>query len=220
MELEEDNRRLKTFINTMKSSDSQSGTSDMMSSSGTTWNSDSRLSYDTLATNMDSVIDKMSSTNPKFVTAPETIQEEHNQEEHNQEEHIQEEQDEDVCVEDNLDDSFDESLFLPNNEDQHEAKVELEKSSASKETDADRTELLVYQEDKGNTGKKACLTFCTTPCKAKDDYGNRRVPLSDRKNKTPLTNQSKRLRSSTKKVMSSSKKSRTNYLLIDNKQLF
>jgi len=213
-ELEEDNRRLKTFINTMKSSDSQSGTSDMMSSSGTTWNSDSRLSYDTLATNMDSVIDKMSSTNPKFVAAPDTIQEEHNEEDR-----IQEEQD-DACVEDNPDDSFDESLFLPNSEDQHQARVELGKSSASKETDANRNELLVYQEDKENTGIKTCVTFCTTPCKAKDDYGNRRVPLSDRKNKTPLTNQSKRLRSSTKKVMSSSKKSRTNYLLIDNKQLF
>lgn len=206
MKLEGDNKRLKSFIESMKSSDSQSGTSDIISSSGSTWNSDSRLSYDTLATNMDSLIDKMSSAKPEPVQAVEPIQEE--EQDHR-------------CVDDNPDDSFDESLFLPNDEDQQPVGVVSGKSADSSiKTNTERAQVAVYEEDKENTCKKSTVTFCATPSKGKDDYGNRRVPLSDRKNKTPLTNQSKRLRSSTKKVMSSSKKSRTNYLLIDNRQLF
>jgi hypothetical protein len=202
--LEDENKRLKIFVENMKCGDSHGELSEIISSSGSTWNSDSRLSYDTLATNMDSLIKKMSTGKSQSNLNPqETVEDVENVNSANE------------C----LDNSFDESMFLPNSEDQLEIGGNTGHLPPNNLVTSDKAPLEVYRETDENQGRKACVTF-STPRKGKDDYGNRRVPLSDKKNQTPLTNQSKRLRSSAKKVMSTSKKSRTKYLLIDNKQLF
>ena len=192
--LKAENERLKTLIEDMKNSDN-------CSASGSTWNSDSRLSYDTLAKNVDSTIEKLE---PGM--RPEPVEEET------------------VDEADDLDDSFDEDMFLPNNEDQIASAVLLtdkEQGSASSSVDADQNEVLIFEDDiKENGVTKPTVSFCSTPRKGKDDYGKRRVPLSDRKNRTPVTAQSKRLLSSTKQIMSSKKSRTANYMFIDNKKLF
>jgi chromosome segregation ATPase len=203
--LEDENKRLKIFVEKTKCGDSHGKLSEIISSSGSTWNSDSRLSYDTLATNMDSSIKMMSTAKSKSnLTPQENVKDVENDKSANE------------C----LDNSFDESMFLPNCEDQLEIGGNTGHLPPNNlVTSAKKAPLDVYRETDENQGRQACVTF-STPRKEKDDYGNRRVPLSDKKNQTPLTNQSKRLCSSAKKVMSTSKKLRTKYLLIDNKQLF
>lgn len=205
--LEEENKRLKTCIeNNVECRDSHSGNFEVISSSGSTWNSDSRLSYDTLKTNMDSLTERMSAAKSQPSNIITELAHESTKDDHD--------------VNEDLDDSFDESLFLPNSEDQVQVAGSASGQTRRDDLAQEKIQLEVYHEDDENKGKTSSVTFCSTPRKGKGDYGNRRIPLSDRKNQTPLTSQSKRLRSSTKKVMSSSKKSRTNYLLIDNRQLF
>jgi len=204
--LEAENKRLKAFIDNMKFGDSHSAISENVTCSGSTWNSDSRLSYETLATNMDSMIENKTSSKSDATLAisAEPIPEERGKK----------------CDNENLDDSFDESMFLPNSEDRTQGRDTSEMLHRT-ETEEEKAHIEVYHEHQDSPLKKSSVTFCATPNKcSKDDYGNRRIPLSDRKNKTPMTKQSKRLRSSAKKVMSSTKKSQTNYLLIDNRQLF
>jgi hypothetical protein len=201
-ELKSENQKLKRIIDDMKNSDSQGIKSEASiccsTGSGSTWNEDSSLSYGSLETNMDSMIEKMSRKQPEPETEP-----------------IEEAREEEESVDGNLDDSFDESMFLPNFENHVAAPTESANDATSKGSDC---VVASNQSDKENSDAKPCVSFCSTP--SKGDYGKRRIPLSDRKNRTPLTSASKRIRSSSTKLMSSSKKSRTNYMLINNKQLF
>merc|ERR1719354_304093 len=122
----------------------------------------------------------------------------------------------------NLDDSFDESMFLPNIEHpDNNAEEESTRKSVGNEDEESSDNIQILDEiQEESVVTKPSVSFCSTPSRCKD-YGKRRIPLSDRKNMTPLSTQSKRLRSSSKKAMSSSsKKSRTNYMLINNEQLF
>lgn len=208
-DLRAENERLKNLIEDLKNSDNCSTRSQENSSSGSTWHSDSRLSYDTLASNMDSMIEKMTSTSAEPPTCTEPIEEENEDEAGD------------------LDDSFDEDLFLPNNEDRAAMAVPPvlepvleEQAPTSSSTEAVQNEVPIFNEcNKENEVSKPSVSFCSPQGKGKGDYGKRRVPLSDRKNRTPV--QSKRPRSSAKKIMSSSKKARgTPYMFIDNKRLF
>ena len=209
-DLKAENERLKNLIEDLKNSDNCSNRSQENSPSGSTWHSDSRLSYDTLATNMDSMIENMTSASAEPPTCTEPIEEE----------------DEDEAGD--LDDSFDEDLFLPNIEDRVamvvppvlEPVIE-EQAPTISSTEAVQNEVPIFNEcNKENEVSKPSVSFCSPQGKGKGDYGTRRVPLSDRKNRTPV--QSKRPRSSTKKIISaSSKKARsTPYMFIDNKTLF
>ena len=114
------------------------------------------------------------------------------------------------------DESFDECMFLPN----------TVTSSNGDESEANDP---VVEEKKENTnvsflvvdGKEnSDSNVLSTP--AKLDYGVKRQPLSERKPKrTPLSIRSmNKLKSSTKKMMSSTKKSRSNYMMFNNKKLF
>lgn len=204
--LKTQNERLKTLLEDMKNNDNSS-------SSGSTWNSGSMLSYDTLHTNMDSMVDKTAIEQSAPVALPAPVE---------HPEPVQEENEDETG---DLDDSFDEDMFLPNNEDKiASAKLPAEneeQSPARTSMNADQNEVSIFEdENKENSVTKPAVSFCSTPRKGKDDYGKRRVPLSDRKNRTPGTAQSKRLLSSTNKMMSSKKSRTANYMFIDNKKLF
>jgi chromosome segregation ATPase len=211
-ELQSENERLQSVINDMKNGDNQSLKSDAISSSGSTWNSDSRLSYETLTTNMDNMLEDMLENISKKkedtnITSPE--------------EHMSAKND---LEGGDLDDSFDESMFLPNVEDQvapQDAPADPPVNKrVDKESEKENKSIAILGDENIESNKtKSSLSFCATPSKV-NDYGKRRVPLSDRKNRTPLSTQSKRLRLSSRKVITSSKKSRTNYMFIDNTQLF
>ena len=209
-DIKAENERLKSQIEDLKNSDNCSNRSQEYSPSGSTWHSDSRLSYDTLATNMDCIIEKMTSANAEPPTCTEPIEEENEDEAGD------------------LDDSFDEDLFLPNNENRVAMVVPpvlepvLEEQALNiSSMEAVQNEVPILNEcNKENEVSKPSVSFCSPQGKGKGDYGTRRVPLSDRKNRTPV--QSKRPHSSAKKLMSgSSKKARsTPYMFIDNKTLF
>lgn len=209
-DIKAENERLKSQIEDLKNSDNCSNRSQEYSPSGSTWHSDSRLSYDTLATNMNSMIEKMTSANAEPPTCTEPIEEENEDEAGD------------------LDDSFDEDLFLPNNENRVAMVVPpvlepvLEEQALNiSSMEAVQNEVPILNEcNKENEVSKPSVSFCSPQGKGKGDYGTRRVPLSDRKNRTPV--QSKRPHSSAKQIMSgSSKKARsTPYMFIDNKTLF
>lgn len=203
-ELRSENDRLQRFIKQMQIEGNQSYSSDTISSSGSTWNSDPRLSYETLTSNMNSMLEKI--TEKCTAGSPEKTNNA---------------QDEEIDG-GNLDDSFDESMFLPNIEHlDNNAEEESPRKSVGNEDEKSSDNIQILDEIKEESAvTKPSVSFCSTPSRSKD-YGKRRIPLSDRKNRTPLSTQSKRLRSSSKKAMSSSsKKSRTNYMLINNEQLF
>ena len=97
-----------------------------------------------------------------------------------------------------MEDSFDESMFLPN--------VQSVKEEEKENVNA-------FTPSKENTP--------FTPSKL-DDYGVKRQPLSERKqNRTPLSVRStnKKMRPSSKKLMSSTK-NRSHYMMFNNKNLF
>lgn len=216
-DLKSENIRLLKIIEGMRNGDDishldQSVKSEVHSPSGSTWNSDSRLSYETLQTNMDNMLEKMSNPRHHALSACKSAE---------PEETIPATGD---AEGDELDDSFDESMFLPNVEDNvipQNAPADEDTSDILHENQesTNKSFTILSEENKENSNVKSKVAFFSTPSK-RNDYGKRRLPLSDRKNRTPLSTQKKRLRSTSKKLITSSKKSRTNYMLIDNRKLF